>query len=449
MSSLTFSKITHCVLGRNSLGLFKHGRSYCTKLKENKIMKGLMNKIKATGPLTVADYMREVLTSPSEGYYMTRDVFGQEGDFITSPEISQMFGEMIGIWFVDEWMKNKSPSPVQLVELGPGRGTLADDVLRVFKNFPEINESVSLHMVEISPVLAQIQIEKLTGEKLTSEQSSRLTDGYNSSGLETPDSSEKISKHYYQCKTKYGINAYWYKLLHDVPSEHSLYLAHEFFDALPICKFQKTAEKGWCEVMIDINPVTESTNQFRYVLSPGATPNSTGYLRHIRPADRREHIEVAPYSGVIILQIAERIKQNGCCALIADYGHDGDKTDTLRSFKQHRLHDVLCDPGTADLTADVDFSFFRHLCLSTEAISPFGPITQREFLQNMGIHLRLKMLLQNKDQATKKTLISGFDMITNPEKMGDRFKFFAMLQKKDYDDPPSGFNNLSFQYPVK
>ncbi|CAG2241632.1 NDUFAF7 [Mytilus edulis] len=368
------------------LGLFKHGRSYCTKLKENKIMKGLMNKIKATGPLTVADYMREVLTSPSEGYYMTRDVFGQEGDFITSPEISQMFGEMIGIWFVDEWMKNKSPSPVQLVELGPGRGTLADDVLR----------------------------------------SSRLTDGYNSSDLETPDSSEKISKHYYQCKTKYGINVYWYKLLHDVPSEHSLYLAHEFFDALPICKFQKTADKGWCEVMIDINPVTESTNQFKYVLSPGATPNSTGYLRHIRPADRREHIEVAPYSGVIILQIAERIKQNGGCALIADYGHDGDKTDTLRSFKQHRLHDVLCDPGTADLTADVDFSFSV-----TFAYQP------------------KQMLLQNKDQATKKNLISGFDMITNPEKMGDRFKFFAMLQKNDYEDPPSGFNQLSFQYPVK
>lgn len=336
-------------------------------------------------------------------------------------------------------MKNRQ-SPIQLVELGPGRGTLADDILRVFKKFHEVHDVVSLHLVEVSPALAQIQAEKLSGEKLTVKQASQLTDQYNAI------STDNQRKPYYTCTTKYGPTVSWYKSLPEVPVEYSFFVAHEFFDALPICKFQKTADKGWCEVMVDINPDKDSPNQFRFVLSPGSTPNSTGYLKHTRPNDPRDHIEIAPFSGVLILQIAERIKQKGGLALIADYGHFGEKTDTLRGFKNHKLHDVLCDPGTADITADVDFSFFRYLCLSVKEVSPYGPITQREFLQNMGIYLRLHMLLKDqKDESIKQKLQSGYDMITNPEKMGERFKFFAILPKQEKHYIPDGFKPLPFK----
>uniref|UniRef100_A0A8C8R5Q0 Protein arginine methyltransferase NDUFAF7 n=1 Tax=Pelusios castaneus TaxID=367368 RepID=A0A8C8R5Q0_9SAUR len=391
-----------------------------------RMLKHLLFKIQSTGPISVAEYMREVLTNPAEGYYMHHDMLGERGDFITSPEISQIFGELIGIWYISEWMATGKPKTFRLVELGPGRGTLTDDILRVFNQLGSLFNKcdISVHLVEVSPKLSEIQALTLTGGKIQAELD-----------VSTPVYMKGISK--------VGIPIFWYRDLQDVPQGNGFYLAHEFFDALPIHKFQRT-EKGWREVLIDIEP--EVPDQLRFVLAPSATP-ATEYF--IQAKEARDHVEVCPDAGILIQRLACRIQEDGGAALIADYGHDGTKTDTFRGFRNHKLHDVLIAPGTADLTADVDFSFLR--TMTQGRVATLGPIKQQEFLKNMGIDVRLQVLLQNaSDQALQKQLIQGYDMLMNPQKMGDRFNFFALLphQRLAHSDEVNLHNSKSLSTPV-
>lgn len=297
---------------------------------QNEIIKQLRTKIKAVGPITVADYMKEVLINPLAGYYMHTDVLGQAGDFITSPELGQIFGEMVAVWFLNEWSKAGSPKPVQLVELGPGRGSLCQDMLRVFEHF-RILENGSVHLVEVSPYLSDLQARRLC---LPSE---------------IKLNRDKNCTVYQEGKTSNGVSIKWYKSLDDVPNGFTLLIAHEFFDALPVHKFERTKD-GYREVLIDMEPNLE--NNFRYVLSNKETP--IGKL-FIRQKEARSHLEVSPESLVLAQKIGRRIEKHGGLVLIADYGHNGSGTDTFRAFKSHKLHDPLIEPGTADLTADVDF----------------------------------------------------------------------------------------------
>ncbi|XP_051469808.1 protein arginine methyltransferase NDUFAF7, mitochondrial isoform X2 [Apus apus] len=362
------------------------------------LLRHLLLKLRATGPVTVAEYMREALTNPGQGYYTRRGGIGDSGDFITSPEISQL----IGIWYISEWMAMGKPKAFQLVELGPGRGSLTDDILRVFKQLTSLLSKcdVSIHLVEVSPKLSKMQALMLTGGKV--------------------QSNPQEESAYMKGVSKTGIPIFWYRDIQDVPPGYSFYLAHEFFDALPIHKFQRT-EKGWREVLVDIDP--EIPDQLRFVLSPSSTPATENF---IQPEETRDHVEVCPEAGVIIQRLACRIEKDGGAALVADYGHDGTKTDTFRGFRNHKLHDVLKDPGTADLTADVDFSYLRKMTQGRTAT--LGPIKQQEFLKNMGIDLRLQVLLQNsRDTATREQLLHSYDMLMNPKKMGDCFNFFALL----------------------
>lgn len=383
----------------------------------------------------MAEYMREVLTNPVSGYYVHNDMLGAEGDFITSPEISQIFGELLGIWCVSEWMAAGKPKEFQLVEFGPGRGSLASDVLRVFRQLKSVvgESAVSVHLVEVSPKLSEVQAQSLTGED------SKAADNEN-------------DPVYRRGTTKTGHPVYWYRGMEDVPRGFSIYLAHEFFDALPIHKFQKT-DKGWREILIDIDP--QVANKLRFVLAPSATLASSTLLQ---ADEEREHVEVCPEGGVLVQRLTNRISEDGGAALIADYGHAGDKTDTFRGFRGHKLHDVLVAPGTADLTADVDFRYLRRM--TDERVLSFGPITQQQFLRNMGIDVRLQVLLRScTDSSTRKQLVQGFDMMMNPEKMGERFKFFALVphsriavqtrgkkaeQKGGAAPPVSGFSELGF-----
>uniref|UniRef100_A0A452J0P6 Protein arginine methyltransferase NDUFAF7 n=1 Tax=Gopherus agassizii TaxID=38772 RepID=A0A452J0P6_9SAUR len=330
------------------------------------MLKHLMFKIKSTGPITVAEYMREVLTNPVKGYYMHHDMLGERGDFVTSPEISQIFGEVFN----------------QL-------GSLLNKC------------DISIHLVEVSPKLSEIQAFTLTGGKIQPEL-------------------DVTSPVYMKGISKAGIPIFWYRELQDVPQGTSFYLAHEFFDALPIHKFQRT-EKGWREVLIDIDP--EAPDQLRFVLAPSTTPATELFIQR---KEVRDHVEVCPDAGILIQRLACRIQEDGGAALIADYGHNGNKTDTFRSFRSHELHDALTGPGTADLTADVDFSYLR--TMTQGRVATLGPLNQHEFLKNMGIDVRLQVLLQNSsDKAMHKHLLQGYDMLMNPKKMGDRFHFFALL----------------------
>lgn len=401
------------------------------------MLRHLTSKIKATGPIPVAEYMREVLTNPVTGYYVKNNMLGPDGDFITSPEISQIFGELLGIWIISEWMGAGGPKQLQLVELGPGKGSLAADVLRVFSQLQSVlsGASMSLHLVEVSPALSRIQAQNLTGTR----------------NQEADSEDEPV---YRRGETSTGLPVSWYRRLDDVPAGFTIFLAHEFFDALPIHKFQRT-EKGWREVMVDIDP--EKPDQLRFVVAPSSTLASSTL---VQADERRHHVEVCAEGGVIVQQLARRITEDGGAALIADYGHDGTKMDTFRGFKGHQLHDVLASPGSADLTADVDFSYLRRV--AGGGVACLGPVSQRTFLKNMGIDTRLQVLLRNcSDPSTRKQLISSYDMLTNPAKMGERFHFFSLLhpsrlakpktseglkleKKSPAPLPVAGFAELSF-----
>ncbi|GFQ95637.1 protein arginine methyltransferase NDUFAF7, mitochondrial [Trichonephila clavata] len=216
--------------------------NFCSSSKENKLLDYLRAKIEATGPITVSDYMKEVLTLPHSGYYMSRDVFGSSGDFITSPEISQVFGELVGVWFYNEWCRIGSPQPLQLVEFGPGRGTLTDDILRVFSKFRPKDLKFSIHFIEISPHLCHVQKSKLCSDNIEEDLYGRTL------------------------HTKYGYPITWHPHLTNVPEEtFSLFLAHEFFDAMPIHKFQKTPD-GWREILIDLK-----NGDLQFILSRNPT----------------------------------------------------------------------------------------------------------------------------------------------------------------------------------
>ncbi|XP_012643902.1 protein arginine methyltransferase NDUFAF7, mitochondrial isoform X1 [Microcebus murinus] len=399
------------------------------------MLRHLMYKIKSTGPITVAEYMKEVLTNPAKGYYVYRDMLGEKGDFITSPEISQIFGELLGIWFISEWMATGKSVAFQLVELGPGRGTLVGDILRVFSQLGSVlkNCDISIHLVEVSQKLSEIQALTLTEEKVPLERNAG-------------------SPVYMKGVTKSGIPISWYRGLQDVPKGYSFYLAHEFFDVLPVHKFQKTPQ-GWREVFIDVDP--QVSDKLRFVLAPGATP-AAAFIQH---DETRDHVEVCPDAGIIIQELSQRIALTGGAALIADYGHDGTKTDTFRGFCGHKLHDVLIAPGTADLTADVDFSYLRRMAQGK--VASLGPVKQHTFLKNMGIDVRLKVLLDKSDDPSmRQQLLHGYDMLMNPEKMGERFNFFALLphqrlhggkhqmnacQSKPSALPVAGFSELVWQ----
>ncbi|XP_074060055.1 protein arginine methyltransferase NDUFAF7, mitochondrial isoform X3 [Macrotis lagotis] len=370
---------------------FSSGKESAESSTLTPMLRHLTYKIKSTGPITVAEYMKEVLTNPAKGYYVHHDMIGERGDFITSPEISQIFGELLGIWYISEWMATGKNSTFQLVELGPGRGTLTGDILRVFSQLGSVlkNCDISVHLVEVSQKLSEIQALTLTDETVALEHDAE-------------------SSVYMKGITKSGIPIFWYRSLQDVPQGYSFYLAHEFFDALPVHKLQ--------------------------------------------PKETRNHVEVCPEAGVIIQILSERLEEKGGAALIADYGHDGTKMDTFRGFCGHKLHDVLIAPGTADLTADVDFSYLRRM--TQGKVASLGPIQQHNFLKNMGIDVRLKVLLDNsRDATTRQQLIHGYDMLMNPKKMGERFNFFALLphhrlssgdtpQSKSLPPPVAGFGEL-------
>lgn len=373
---------------------------------QNYLARRIFQKIEIKGPITVADYMKEVLTNPAAGYYMHRDVFGEAGDFITSPEISQIFGEMIAVWLINEWQKMGSPKPFQIIEMGPGRGTLASDILKVFNHF-KLNQT-TLHLVEVSPHLSEIQAKRLCGHSTFVKEQ------------ETP---------YRHGTAKEGVEVNWHKQLCDVPKGFSLFIAHEFFDALPIHKFQKT-NMGYKEVLIDIDIGTDISNKsehpkFRYVLARNPTP-----IQHsvINSNEKRDHLEVSPESMLLYRDICERIKNDGGLALICDYGHDGTGTDTFRAFRKHKQVDPLEYPGSSDLTADVDFNAIKQMASQVEGVLTFGPITQREFLLKTGLDVRVQRLKQTiTDQKQLDNITECYKSLTDTDKMGERFKFFALI----------------------
>ncbi|KAF9623800.1 hypothetical protein IFM89_005385 [Coptis chinensis] len=401
----------------------EHSHEPCSDSELVKQLKGII-KFRG-GPISVAEYMEEVLTNPKAGFYMNRDVFGSGGDFITSPEVSQMFGELIGVWTMCLWEQMGQPDKVNLIELGPGRGTLMADLLRGASKFDKFTKSLHVHMVECSPTLQKLQYltPKCAGEDVGESSGDKRT----------------ISMFV-------GAPVSWHATLEQVPSGlPTIIIAHEFFDALPIHQFQK-ASRGWSEKMVDV----AEDSSFQFVLSPQPTPATLSLIKRCQWAAKEElakleQIEVCPKGMELTSNIAKRIGSDGGGALIIDYGLNGIVSDSLQAIRKHKFVDILDDPGSADLSAYVDFASIRHSAEeASDNVSIHGPIIQSQFLGSLGINFRVEALVQNCNDEQADLLRSGYWRLVGdgeapfwegpddqtPIGMGTRYLAMAIVNKK-------------------
>ncbi|MGE0095109.1 MAG: class I SAM-dependent methyltransferase [Alphaproteobacteria bacterium] len=337
----------------------------------------LRDIIAKDGPITVERYMAEALGHPAHGYYVTRDPLGATGDFTTAPEISQMFGEMIGLWCVATWRRMGAPSPFVLAELGPGRGTLMADALRAARLDPRFLEAARLHLVETSPVLRERQGAALAAHRPA-----------------------------------------WHGDFGAVPSGPLLLIANEFFDALPIRQFERTAD-GWRERLVG-----HDADRFTFVLS-SRKPDET------LPGDAPVGaiMETSPTSVRVMHDIGERIARHGGAALVIDYGYvRTDKTrawgDTFQALRGHKRHDPLEAPGQADLTAHVDFAALARAAHDAGAAT-HGPLPQGLFLKALGIELRALRLARDATQEQRAAIDAALHRLIHADGMGLLFKALA------------------------
>ncbi len=342
----------------------------------------LIARIQNDGPVSVAEFMQVAASH----YYAAKDAFGVDGDFITAPEISQMFGEMIGAWLVDSWMQLGKPPQIKLIELGPGRGTLAADVMRTISAWPDCKAAFSLHLVEASPLLRQKQAELLIRHSPT-----------------------------------------WYETLDEVPEGLCFIIANEFLDALPIEQFVKTAD-GWRE-----RGVGFQDGAFAFtLLQPASVP------AEFAQAPEGSIFETNRASLGVITEIAERLSQNGGAALLIDYGHKKRGIgDTLQSLHKHKFSPALAHPGRDDITAHVDFA----ACAAAAAplVNIHGPVTQGDFLTRLGIVQRADALSEKADSEQRKLIEAALHRLVSPSAMGRLFKVLG-LTAKESSIIPAGFS---------
>ncbi len=347
----------------------------------------LSETIRRDGPITVADYMSAV----AEAYYSQGDVFGTHGDFITAPEISQTFGEMIGLWCATVWQNMGRPNPCRFVECGPGRGTLMADALRAARAVPEFLEAADVHLIERSSALEDIQRRTLGEQQIT-----------------------------------------WHKSFDACPDGPLILVANEFLDALPICQFEKTTE-GWMERRIG----ADEAGRFHFTLcmpSDGTPDTSSGALD---TADIGTIYETSPAIFAFVRTVAKRIARDGGVTLIIDYGHKVSALgDTLQAVKRHKPHSVLEAAGTADITAHVDFGATAKAAQSS-GTKVLGPIEQGIWLKKLGIMVRGTQLARGKPSDIAKDIEVGIRRLTEPDAMGALFKIMAITHPDLV--PPDGF----------
>ncbi|UTW54972.1 class I SAM-dependent methyltransferase [Kordiimonas sp. SCSIO 12610] len=336
----------------------------------------LERRIAALGPISIADYMRECLMDPEFGYYQQQVVFGEKGDFTTAPEISQMFGEIIGLKLAEKWLLAGSPKNTMLIELGPGRGTLMADILRATKMVPNFHEAIDIHFVETSKQLKTLQKEKV------------------------PD-------------------ANWHDQIHDVPEGFSLIVANEFFDALPIHQFEKK-DGIWFERM-----VATKNGALEYVLSnPG--PQFSLVPSSFKAKENGSIYEVCPAALSITGIVSERIKKYGGSAIIIDYGYiQSTGGDTFQALKHHTYVPTLENPGSADLTAHVAFDQLANVAKEI-GVKVNGAFEQGAFLMQAGIGERAQNLAKDAPEDLQKKILGELVRLTAPDQMGQLFKVLLL-----------------------
>ncbi|KAF7624358.1 hypothetical protein AFCA_011699 [Aspergillus flavus] len=470
--------------------------TYETRQWSTPLARTLADAIKVTGPIPIAAFMRQVLTSPEGGYYTTRpagdgEVFGKKGDFVTSPEISQVFGELVGIWTIAEWMaQGRKSSGVQLMEVGPGKGTLMDDMLRTFRNFKSFTSSIeAIYLVEASPTLREVQKQRLCGDAT----------------MEETEIGHKSTCKYF------NVPVIWVEDIRLLPHEEDkspFIIAHEFFDALPIHAFESVPPSPenqppqsqdtimtptgptklhkplkpantpqWRELMVTLNPKAIDENlpnepEFKLTHAKASTPSSL-VIPEISPRYRAlksqpgSTIEISPESRIYASDFARRIggasqpprtkarnastqpaapakRVPSGAALIMDYGTmDTIPVNSLRGIQHHRKVPPLSSPGQVDVSADVDFTALAEAALEgSEGVEVHGPVEQGDFLRTMGIAERMQQLLKHeKDEEKRKTLESGWQRLVEKGGggMGKIYKFMAIVPENEGKRRPVGF----------
>jgi len=342
----------------------------------------IKERIAANGPIPVSEYMSLCLAHPEYGYYMKRDPLGKDGDFITSPEISQVFGELLGLWIASQWEKQGKPKAT-LLEMGPGRGTLMVDALRATRNIKGFHDAISVRLLEISPALKQKQWQSLAGKH--------------------PDIG-------------------WLEDTQSLSEQPLFFLANEFFDALPINQFVMT-DAGWKERLIDC---VDGQLSFVTTAKAGVLNEQLGKTKDRIPASAGMIIETCEAADEIITKLAGHITKHGGAGLIIDYGYLEGSGDTLQAMRRHQYFEIFSKPGSADLTAHVDFTALKEAAEKAGA-KTLGGAPQGRFLMKIGAGQRTQKLCANASSEQSKLLISGLDRLASPEKMGELFKVLAIL----------------------
>ena len=334
----------------------------------------IIGQIHSDGPMRLDRYMQICLLHPTKGYYTTQPPFGREGDFITAPEVSQMFGELLGLWIAQCWLTQGSPARFTLAELGPGRGTLMADALRACARVPGLHEAAEVVLVEASPALRQVQAGNLNAHQIT-----------------------------------------WVEDIADLPQQPLYLIANEFFDALPQRQFIRTGE-GWRERCIGVEG-----DQLIWGLGPVGPQAELDTQLETTPEGALQAL--CPALADIMPQTTQRIADHGGAGLIVDYGDWDCQGDTFQAVQDHARADPLADPGQADLTAHVDFAALAALAspaLHTQ-LTPQGI-----FLERLGITDRAQKLATGLAKDALLTHIAAHRRLTHPEEMGNLFKVMGL-----------------------
>ena len=348
----------------------------------------IRDEIVEAGPMSIARYMTLCLGHPVHGYYRTRDPFGTAGDFVTAPEISQMFGELIAVWIVATWDAMGAPPDLALVELGPGRGTLMADALRIIRlACPTLR--IDLHLVETSPVLRAAQAARLGA-------------------------------------------ATWHDGIETLPDGPAILIANEFFDALPVRQFLRT-EGGWCERLVGLAP-----DGSRLAFGLAAEPDRR--ITAVAPAGVLMTVPGAALD--MVRTLGRRLATQGGVLLAIDYGHvRSGFGDTLQALSAHRFTDPLAAPGEADLTSHVDFPALSRAAGAVGARA-HGPVDQGRFLLNLGLRQRADRLARDATPSQAEAVERAFARLTDTGRrgMGSLFKVLAIADPSIRDLPgfPAG-----------
>jgi NADH dehydrogenase [ubiquinone] 1 alpha subcomplex assembly factor 7 len=339
------------------------------------------------GSMSVAKFMAWCLTGREDAYYRQGEPIGRAGDFITAPEVSQIFGELIGVWMGAVWLSMGQPKPFTVVELGPGRGTLMSDACRALRVVPGFAEAARLHLVERSSTLREAQAAALS-----------------------------------------AYEPQWSERLEDVPDGPLILVANEFFDALPVEQFLYT-EDGWRRRVVQL----AANGGLEFAPGQCAEPPIFETLAAPEPGNI---LETRPASLPFLQDLGRRASRHPVAALIVDYGYDHDAYgDTLQAVREHGYDEPLANPGQADLSAHVNFAELARMA-SESGLAAWGPLPQGEFLLALGLEARLQRLLSSARPKQQSGLILGARRLTDPYQMGGLFKALALTGPGVPTPPP-------------